>query len=107
MNQEQEKNDMADKIQGQGVVGSRRERYWGECSIEQKIERMRNIVRSMQEENHYLRELLSGLVSKFNSHSHEAQRVMIPVSLGLESDIGRFGIARQRKDSASGDDCYF
>lgn len=83
-----------------------REKYWSELSIEEKIGRMRQIVRSQREQLQHLDRIVSGLMAKFEAHSHDAQRVLIPSSLGLEANIGQFRIGKSR-DAEDGEDCYF
>ena len=106
---EQEKKAEAESLQAHRAMQEAscgREKYWSELSIEEKIARMRLVVKSQADEVQNLRTIVSGLVAKFEAHSHEGGRVMIPSSLGLEQAIGQFRVGKSSRSNV-GDDCYF
>lgn len=64
-----------------------REKYWSELNDSEKIERMRNQVKSLQEEAKRLRELIFKLLV----HKHLDGEIVIPV------DSGKSGVDQVRR----------
>jgi len=55
-----------------------RDKFWSEIGIDEKIERMRRMVKAVQQENNSLRKT----IHDFQNHSHLEGRIVIPVGHG-------------------------
>ena len=78
--------------------GPCREKYWSEISIEEKIERMRKEVKSLQREIRSLGDLLQNL----SEHNHLNNEIVMP----LRSRRGH-GEGEQMGRGPGKDDVYF
>ena len=65
---------MSDQNNGHCLTG--REKYWSEIGIEDKVKRMRDIVKNMQNEIHQLRTRIYDL----SEHSHSEGKIVIPMN---------------------------
>ena len=62
-----------------------REKYWSELGIEEKLERMRMIVKGQNDEIRYLNERLSKVSKLFTQHQHSVDGKIL---LRIKSDFG-------------------
>lgn len=56
-----------------------REKYWRECSIEEKIERLRQIVKTMQRDQALIGELAQTASDQLTEHKHAEGKVLVPL----------------------------
>lgn len=56
-----------------------REKYWKELSIEEKIERMRVVVKEEMRSSTHLDELLNQVMFEFEKHEHHDGKILLPM----------------------------
>ena len=79
-----------------------REKYWGELKTDEKIERLRNLLKSCVAENDRLRRKLS----VFNRHTHDESGKAVSVK-PLSEDYDEYGAQVGMKSvSSNPDDVY-
>lgn len=95
-------------------MGSDREKYWKELSIEEKIERLRTVVKSNAEIIHFLEKLehrINQIESSFTGHAHLNNHIVVDLRYA-ELDAYRTELSRFQRDSmvskpANPDEVYF
>lgn len=68
-----------------------REKYWGELSVEEKVERIRTVVKQMQYHHNLINEQVDMLEHKFENHQHQDKEVVMPLKRGF---LDRSGLDR-------------
>jgi len=71
-------------------IKSYREKYWEECSIEEKIERTRDQVKNLQS----VIDRALGQIELLNEHSHQEGKLTVP--LGFRFDVKPTSLRRDR-----------
>lgn len=83
-----------------GLDMAQREKYWKELSIEEKIERLREVVKQRDYKIQELESEVLRLKADFPEHAHQDGKVMTPVS-PRQFNLGQVGMAigaRLRKE---------
>ena len=56
-----------------------REKFWKELSIEEKIERMRVVVKDLMHDHGRLNDLVTQVMFEFEKHEHHDGEIMLPM----------------------------
>ena len=56
-----------------------REKYWKELSIEEKIERMRVVVKDLMHDHGRLNDLTTQVMLEFEKHEHHEGKILLPM----------------------------
>lgn len=76
---------------------AQREKYWVELTEIEKIERMRDIVKKMQEQNNNLQNQVYSLQGQLREHEHINGKIYMPITRGGDL-CGVTGIGRINQD---------
>lgn len=100
------KNDKGDQmneqLSGQDQCVASREKYWKELSIEEKQERLREVVKTQEHKIKELNELLFAISVQFNAHIHVDGKLFMPIN--TRTDM--MGLITNRSHSNK-DEVYF
>lgn len=81
---------------------SQKPAYWKDLTVEEKLERMREVVKSFQSSDWQKNSQISELNNKLANHDHQNGKVVLPINphnlgLGLSDAKTPYGLEREQK----------
>lgn len=96
---------MSEQEQNQKLPMASREKYWSELNDEQKVERIRIVVRELMSLTSRIESRLRRIEKQFEQHNHNSGVVVVPVTLQVIENEA-FGCHGRKMRAPSDPECY-